>query len=941
MFPLLPQALVAFILASPALAVPTSFNDPFKALSARVVKPPEPPICCLTPLPPTEPVQDDVLLSFEEWKEKRISMDSGIQDKMKEKEGSNGERGTESGEVATPSTEVTSSPATPQDAPHFRVPLTDRFNYAGLDCSARVHTSHKSAKSPASILSSKRDRYMLSPCRPPKGESQFIVVELCEDIRIDTVQLANFEFFSGVFKDFTVSVSKTYTTDPEGWTFASTHTAKNIRVVQSFHPPTSLRDFYRYIRIDFHSHYSNEYYCPISLLRVYGLTHLEEYKWDIWETESRARGRREEQQAVPSPPLEVVGTEPAPVPDPVRLPASYAEYMDSASTEREQEAPPEESAKGEPTAKYSAPDVDTAPPSNDSRGRIESEPLPPATSESIDSIPTSSAPTTPATPPDQTPPPVTSELASSVDPSVPHSPTKAEDIPLSNGSDPTPSEAVSAPAGDSSASSITSTITTTSMTTTTATTSASAVSVSAISTISLVPAPAGGESIYRTIMNRLTALEANHTLYARYVEEHTGAVREMLRRVGEDLGRAEGVGKAQAQTYARTLLEWERQRKRVDAEYHELMRRVEYLSDEIVLEKRLGIAQLLLLLAVLVFMTLTRGSRGEPVMVPSVSRSALRAWGRRHLSLKSLSGRSGSGDDWDWVGRLKSRSRSRSPSKPAVLKPKSEPDPPIKLEFPSVDQKPTIPPIGASKPKPPRLNLHTPAVRPRARALSIGNNTLVFDTGPRARSRTPTLMRTPHRRPATPVHAHALSQQQHLPAVPSTLPMTHSVSHGSHAPRSARRWARTAHLHELRGGASGAGPASVARGARVPQHDSKPPAGGTPHSAGPAGASVLSLGSPTDMLASPSPAPSATASGAFSADLLGMGLRASGSRLLFHGMSPSTASLDLAQMAVDADDTGDGDIWVDTDEGSEVGGDGEVHVDAESPWLERAEPVAA
>jgi hypothetical protein len=78
---------------------------------------------------------------------------------------------------------------------------------------------------------------MLSPCRPPKGEreQQYIVVELCEDIRIDTVQLANFEFFSGVFKDFTVSVSKTYTTDPEGWTFASTHTAKNIRVVQVCH----------------------------------------------------------------------------------------------------------------------------------------------------------------------------------------------------------------------------------------------------------------------------------------------------------------------------------------------------------------------------------------------------------------------------------------------------------------------------------------------------------------------------------------------------------------------------------------------------------------------------------------------------------------------------------------------------------------------------------
>ncbi|OSX57218.1 hypothetical protein POSPLADRAFT_1123186, partial [Postia placenta MAD-698-R-SB12] len=51
----------------------------------------------------------------------------------------------------------------------------------------------------------------------------------------------------------------------------------------------------------------------------------------------------------------------------------------------------------------------------------------------------------------------------------------------------------------------------------------------------------GGESIYRTIMNRLTALEGNTTLYARYVEEQTTGVREVLRRLGEDVGRLEGI----------------------------------------------------------------------------------------------------------------------------------------------------------------------------------------------------------------------------------------------------------------------------------------------------------------------------------------------------------------------------------------------------------------
>jgi len=81
---------------------------------------------------------------------------------------------------------------------------------------------------------------MLSPCSSGKGEEQFVVVELCEDIRIDTVQLANFEFFSGVFKDFSVKVAKTYTTSDEGWVLAGTYRGKNVRGVQVCHSPSNL-----------------------------------------------------------------------------------------------------------------------------------------------------------------------------------------------------------------------------------------------------------------------------------------------------------------------------------------------------------------------------------------------------------------------------------------------------------------------------------------------------------------------------------------------------------------------------------------------------------------------------------------------------------------------------------------------------------------------------
>ena len=82
-------------------------------------------------------------------------------------------------------------------------------------------------------------------------------------------------------------------------------------------------------------------------------------------------------------------------------------------------------------------------------------------------------------------------------------------------------------------------------------------------------------------MNRLSALEANTTLYARYVEEQTSAMREMLRRLSEDLGRLEGLGRAQAQMYARSVHDFERHRKEMEIEQRTLISQVNYLAEEV------------------------------------------------------------------------------------------------------------------------------------------------------------------------------------------------------------------------------------------------------------------------------------------------------------------------------------------------------------------------
>jgi Sad1 / UNC-like C-terminal len=222
----------------------TSTFDPFEQLRIRATLRPSEPICCLIPLSSDPLPTTAEFLSFEEWKSKQLELQAQARsaNQTPSPDTPPAEAPVGSSLMAssiTLETEISLASPTetvPPLSPHFRVPLTDRFNYASLDCSARVHSSHPSARSPSAILSSKKDRYMLSPCSEIPN---FVVVELCDDIRIDTVQLANFEFFSGVFRDFRVSVAQTYTTDGKGWIEAGTYRAKNIRGVQVRIPPSA------------------------------------------------------------------------------------------------------------------------------------------------------------------------------------------------------------------------------------------------------------------------------------------------------------------------------------------------------------------------------------------------------------------------------------------------------------------------------------------------------------------------------------------------------------------------------------------------------------------------------------------------------------------------------------------------------------------------------
>jgi hypothetical protein len=158
----------------------------------------------------------------------------------------------------------------------------ERFNYASFDCAATILKTNKQAKSATSVLVENKDSYMLNEC---SADNKFIIVELCDDILVDTVVLANYEFFSSMFRHFRVSVSDRYPVKMERWRMLATFEARNSRDMQPF-LITEPQIWARYLRIEFLTQYGNEFYCPLSLLRVHGTTMMEQFRRE----EEEARG---------------------------------------------------------------------------------------------------------------------------------------------------------------------------------------------------------------------------------------------------------------------------------------------------------------------------------------------------------------------------------------------------------------------------------------------------------------------------------------------------------------------------------------------------------------------------------------------------------------------------------------------------------------------------
>ncbi|GAA5883109.1 hypothetical protein JCM16303_006096 [Sporobolomyces ruberrimus] len=540
------------------------------------------------------------------------------------------------------------------------LPLKDRSNYAAFECAAMVHRSSRKTKGASAILVEKKDRYMLTPCA---ADPKFVEVELCDEIQIDTIVLANFEFFSSMFKQFKASCSVNYPGNVEDWHDLGTFRARNVRGVQVFRP-NLIPNFCRYIRINFLSHFGSEYYCPVSLLRVYGYTQLDAYR----ESERKARQLQEalaaaeeyvddeveddledieEGNSLPvketSVPDQLESAEPSTRVDQKveseevlsdskkfteeihihatserpavheTTPAPYEPLSASPSPEPSAESTVASTTLGSPLSSQTASPNDASPSStitaNDSATGLPETSTVESSRDLASEASSTLSPSQTSKPSSQP----TSHAAGLSPPTVSLSPTSVPLQMQTNTSNPLPSSSVySRPAAPSDLPIINPRPVVLRNDTPSVHPYAPPHRAPVISPPPQQPQP--GESIYATIMKRLTSLEHNQTLSMHFIEAQSSMLREAFTRVERRLGEVEATRSRQEQGIRQALLELEKERSDLERERLGLSTQVGMLAQEIRFEKRLGAAQLIGTLLLLIFVGFTRSIPTSPFL---------------------------------------------------------------------------------------------------------------------------------------------------------------------------------------------------------------------------------------------------------------------------------------------------------------------------------------
>jgi len=494
----------------------------------------------------------------------------------------------------------------------------ERFNYASFDCAATVLKTNPECKGSSSVLVENKDSYMLNECR---AQNKFLILELCDDILVDTVVLANYEFFSSIFHTFRVSVSDRYPAKPDQWKELGVYEARNTREVQAFAVENALI-WARYLRIEFLTHYGHEFYCPVSLIRVHGTTMMEEYKHD-------ESGRAEDEEVVEPVligelPADTEAEQVEPQVEETMIDEQPQETCLNHRTEVEAillglvHGPAEtcgiEDTPAKPTAEKSA-TSDQADSPTSANSTVTPGDGVPATQSGSSSLPKAEDTRKPG----ESPKAVATTPDASVAPGEPiqeNSTVESTGKPMIN----TKEEQNSAPPE----------------------------STRPTSTQPPPSNPTTQESFFKSVHKRLQMLESNSTLSLLYIEEQSRILRDAFNKVEKRqlsktsnfleslnvtvLNELKEFREQYDHVWKSVAFEFEHQRMRYHQEVNSISAQLGVLADELVFQKRVTVIQSIMVLCCFALVLFSRGSVSNYMEFPRVQRMVARSYSLRSSS---------------------------------------------------------------------------------------------------------------------------------------------------------------------------------------------------------------------------------------------------------------------------------------------------------------------
>lgn len=153
------------------------------------------------------------------------------------------------------------------------------FNFAAADAGARVLAYSEGVVGARNVLIGSVDKYLLAPCEGAGlAGSRWVDLELSEDVILESVETANFEYYSSSARKVAVLGAGSY--PPKKWNVLGVFDFHNIKTVQRFQ--ISKRVVTRFLRVVYAGKQGNEYYCPVSTIRAFGKNLIADWK-DVFE----------------------------------------------------------------------------------------------------------------------------------------------------------------------------------------------------------------------------------------------------------------------------------------------------------------------------------------------------------------------------------------------------------------------------------------------------------------------------------------------------------------------------------------------------------------------------------------------------------------------------------------------------------------------------------